>query len=79
MNPYRVLGLSDGSSLEDVKRARRRLCAKYHPDSGGDARKFNEVNQAYEMITGKSNVKALVTRANETGVCFDTIFRMKLV
>ncbi len=54
-NPYKVLGLDDGASKEEVTRAYRKLAKKYHPDlNPGDeeaAKKMAEVNAAYDSIT----------------------------
>ena len=56
MNPYKVLGVSSSATKEECKKAYRRLCAKYHPDNGGDKDKFDEVNKAWNMIeSGKFN------------------------
>lgn len=53
-NPYRVLGLDDGASKEEVTKAYRKLAKKYHPDlNPGDeeaAKKMAEVNAAYDSI-----------------------------
>ena len=53
-NPYKVLGLSDGASKEEVTKAYRKLAKKYHPDlNPGDeqaAKKMAEVNAAYDSI-----------------------------
>lgn len=50
VNYFRLLGLSSDASLEDIKKARRKLCAKYHPDQGGDAVMFNKINEAYSIV-----------------------------
>ena len=50
LNPYRVLCVPNGSDKNVCKKAYRRLCAKYHPDNGGDADKFDEINKAWGMI-----------------------------
>lgn len=53
-NPYKVLGLEDGASKDEVTRAYRKLAKKYHPDlNPGDeeaAKKMAEVNAAYDSI-----------------------------
>lgn len=51
---YSILGVPRDASDEDVKKAYRRLAHKYHPDkSGGDAEKFKEVNEAYQVLGNK--------------------------
>ena len=50
-NPYEVLGVSNNTSVEDCKKAYRKLCAKYHPDSStGDREKFDEIQEAWNSI-----------------------------
>ena len=56
-DPYQVLGVSPTATEEEVKKAYRQLCKKYHPDANvgkPDAaqaeKKFMEVQQAYEEI-----------------------------
>ncbi len=49
---YETLGVDKGASIDDIKKAYRRLAHKYHPDKpGGDEQKFKEVNEAYEAIS----------------------------
>ena len=50
MNPYKILGVPNGSDKVVCKKAFRRLCAKYHPDNGGDENKFHEINEAWKQI-----------------------------
>ncbi|MBE7031271.1 MAG: tetratricopeptide repeat protein [Ruminococcaceae bacterium] len=58
MNPYKVLGVREGASQEEIKAAYRELVKKYHPDKYannplGDlaAEKMKEINEAYDMLT----------------------------
>lgn len=52
---YKVLGLEKSASQEDVKKAYRKLARKYHPDLNPDdeeaKRKFQEINEANEVLT----------------------------
>lgn len=51
MSAYRILELCGDATLDDVRRAYRRLALKHHPDRpGGDAAKFREVQAAVEEI-----------------------------
>lgn len=50
MNPYQILGLNRGASIDEVKQAYRRLASKHHPDKGGDTARFQEIQQAYDRI-----------------------------
>lgn len=50
VNPYAILGVGDGASESDVKKAFRRLSRQHHPDLGGSATAFDAISRAYELI-----------------------------
>jgi len=50
-NAYETLGVPQGASDDEIKRAYRKLAAKHHPDKGGDTAKFQEIQQAYETLS----------------------------
>lgn len=50
-NYYDLLGVEKGAKKEDIKKAFYKLASKYHPDKGGDAEKFKEVNEAYQVLS----------------------------
>jgi DnaJ domain len=49
-DPYAVLGISPDATLDEVRSARRKLAAKFHPDHGGDAVKMGEINVAFDTV-----------------------------
>lgn len=48
---YDVLGVKRDATQDEIKRAFRKLAAKYHPDAGGDEDKFKEVSEAYNTLS----------------------------
>jgi len=49
---YNILGVNKNASKDEIKKAFYKLAHKYHPDKkGGDAIKFKEVNEAYQVLS----------------------------
>ncbi len=52
---YKILGVSEKADQQEIKKAFRKLAAKYHPDKNqGDKAaedKFKEINEAYEVLS----------------------------
>lgn len=53
-DPYRTLGLTRDATLEEVRRAYRRLAKANHPDAAGEAAlpRFLAIQAAYDQIAG---------------------------
>jgi len=49
---YKILGIKKDASDQEIKDSFRRLAHKHHPDkAGGNAEKFKEVNEAYQILS----------------------------
>lgn len=64
---YDILGVKKDASGPDIKKAFRKQAMKHHPDKGGDADKFKEVNKANEILSDPEK-RALYDRHGEKGV-----------
>jgi molecular chaperone DnaJ len=47
---YNILGVSKSASPDEIKTAFRKKAHEHHPDKGGDAEKFKEYNEAYQVL-----------------------------
>tara|TARA_B100002019_G_scaffold286476_1_gene296994 strand:- start:305 stop:1150 length:846 start_codon:yes stop_codon:yes gene_type:complete len=47
---YKILGVSEEASADEIKKAFRKLAVKHHPDRGGDEKLFKEANEAYDTL-----------------------------
>ena len=61
-NPHKVLGVSEGASMDEIKRAYRKLAKQYHPDLHPDDPRANEkmqqINEAYDMLCNPDKYNA---------------------
>ena len=54
---YKVLGLKNNATNEDIKRAYLHLSSKIHPDKGGNDYLFGKVKEAYDILSNKEENK----------------------
>ncbi len=54
MNPYETLGVATTATLDEIKKAYRKLAKKYHPDinpgNKDSEKKFKEISHAFDLI-----------------------------
>jgi hypothetical protein len=53
---WEVLNLHETASDGEIKTAYIRLAKQHHPDAGGDAVTFDQVQKAYDLATGRRGV-----------------------
>lgn len=73
-NPYEVLGVREGSSIEEIKKAYKELVRKYHPDqyqnhplSDLAEEKLKEINQAYDTLSKQYEGGNVGSNGNNNG------------
>ena len=53
---WEVLNVHENASNDEIKAAHIRLAKQHHPDAGGDAVTFDQVQKAYDLATGRRGV-----------------------
>ena len=65
---YDVLGVQRNASDDEIKKAFRKLAVKYHPDRGGDEKKFKEISEAYDTLSNPDKRKEYDTMLQFGGI-----------
>lgn len=78
---HAILGIAPGASLEDVKRAYRRLAMRWHPDRNGDplaSERFKAIRAAYEQLVAVDAPDAAKNEAPEAEEAPETAADIRL-
>jgi len=51
MDYYETLGVNHTTKPDEIKKAYRKLASKHHPDKGGDTKRFQDIQKAYEVLS----------------------------
>ena len=66
----KILGVSPSASTDEIHEAFRKKARQHHPDLGGDRKKFQQINAAYEELLKQKNSEksALAGQASNSSV-----------
>lgn len=81
-NPFKVLGVTSKTPIQDIKKEYRRLSRIYHPDNldTGNADKFKEICDAWTAIEkGNYSIPLVTNNKVKKTYCHKTIFTIKEV
>ncbi len=81
-DPYSVLGVSPNASDDEIKKAYRALCRKYHPDVNRDnpgeaEEKFKEVGEAYRTVMDIRSGKSTSSYSDYSGAAGSSDARLR--
>ena len=81
MDYYDVLGVNKNASMQDIKKAYRKLSFKYHPDknNGNDSEEFKIISNAYSVLSDSDKKRQydnsfVTTNRRGGGNIFDNMF-----
>lgn len=64
---YKLLEVEKTATFDEIKKSYRKLALKHHPDRGGDKELFQEISNAYEILSDKDK-RDLYDKVGEEGL-----------
>ena len=64
MSYYDILGIDKDASMNDIKKAYKKLALEHHPDKGGDNNKFQEISNAYSILSNEDKRSEYDSKGN---------------
>jgi hypothetical protein len=75
VDPFKILGINESATPQQVDAAYREKAKKHHPDGGGDAWAFQQVQEAYEAILHGALRQGSVAQGRAPGVWLTQLWR----
>jgi curved DNA-binding protein len=73
-NFYDILNISPTASEDEIKKAYRKLASFYHPDKGGTTEKFQEIEEAYRILSDPQKRQQYDHSSSHNRVSLEDIF-----
>jgi len=74
MNYYSILGVDKTATPEEIKKSYRKLASQHHPDKGGNTAMFQQIQEAYAVLSDPPKRKQYDFSQNATFTQFTDQF-----
>jgi len=53
-NYYKILGVNENATQDEIKKTYRKLAMEHHPDKGGNEETFKKISEAYDVLSDEN-------------------------